>query len=155
MSERLSAALRELAAALEEVEGATKDTEKASGSQSAGRQAENCDLGRRPASSGEGRGASSIRGSTQVALESDPCGSSVAYREDWRHYVIVANPRNPSFVGWTSGRGGQTWRELESRLPGGRLSGSAVRLRRVDDKEHAERVWMAAHPGIKMPILPL
>ena len=150
MSERLSAALRELAAALEEVEGATKDTEKASGSQSAGPQAEDCNLGRRPASSGEGRGASS-----KVALASDPGGSSVAYREDWRHYVIVANPRNPSFVGWTSGRGGLTWRELESRLPGGRLSGSAVRLRRVDDKEHAELVWMAAHPGIKMPVLPL
>ena len=150
MSDRLSAALRELAAALEEAEAAAREKEVDSGLRPKAEEPVGRNTGRGSSSSGVSSGAS-----LRAPLTSDPSGSTVAYREDWRHYIIVSNPRDPSFVGWTAGPGALTWRSLESRLPGGKLSGSAVRLRRVNDKEGAERVWRAAHPGIKMPNLPL
>ena len=82
-------------------------------------------------------------------------GSQVAYREDIRTYVIIANPRQPDRVGCVQGSGSTTWRRLEETLPGGRLSGSAVRLRRVENWQHALQVWEAAHPGTEMPSLQL
>ena len=74
----------------------------------------------------------------------DTSGSSVTYHADTRHYVVLANPRDPSFEGWTSGPAKTTWPRLEARLPGGQLSGSAVRLRRVSSKAEAEEEGSAA-----------
>ncbi|CAE7434654.1 unnamed protein product, partial [Symbiodinium sp. KB8] len=71
-------------------------------------------------------------------------GSQVAYREDIRTYVIIANPRQPDRVGCVQGGGSTTWRRLEETLPGGRLSGSAVRLRRVENWQHALQALLTA-----------
>ncbi|CAE7273945.1 rluB [Symbiodinium sp. CCMP2592] len=71
-------------------------------------------------------------------------GSAVAYRQDWRIYLILANPRQPHRVGLVQGPGADTWRKLEQSLPNGRLSGSAVRLRRVESLAHAQRLWQEA-----------
>ena len=84
----------------------------------------------------------------------DTSGSSVTYHADTRHYVVLANPRDPSFEGWTSGPAKTTRPRLEARLPGGQLSGSAVRLRRVSSKAEAEELWRQHRAG-DLPTLPL
>ena len=51
-----------------------------------------------------------------------------------RAYIIVSNPHNPSYVGFTEGPSPQTWRRIEKHLPNERLCGSRVKLRRVANR---------------------
>ena len=138
MSERLQRALRELSAALEET---TWDVVSPTSSSVSGTTVETSGSAEKP-----------VRRPTVVVT--DTTASSVAYHEDVRHYVVLSNPRDPSFVGWTAGPAATTWRRLEAKLPGGQLSDSAVRLRRVESKRAAEELWKQYQPG-RMPILPL
>jgi len=82
-------------------------------------------------------------------------GSSVCYHGDTRFYVVLANPREPHKVGWTAGPAKTTWPRLEAALPNGRLSGSRVRLRRVQSLAEAETLWCREHPGVPLPQFPL
>ena len=172
MPSRISSALRELAAALEDAEwdvvGSPTTSPPASPKGKVAARA------REPTSSSSSAAASGARdtgpkaraAATRASAQSRPTlasptkeaqeevsGSAVAYRQDWRIYVVLANPKQPERVGVAQGPGSETWRRLEKTLPGGRLSGSAVRLRRVESLQHAQRLWNEAHPGLVMPEL--
>ena len=82
-------------------------------------------------------------------------GSAVCYHGETRIYVVLANPLSPDKVGWIAGPAKTTWPRLEAALPGGRLSGSRVRLRRVQSLAEAESLWQRQHPGVPMPEFPL
>ena len=151
MPSRLSLALRELAAALDDAEwdvvGSTATSPPASPKGKGAARAHEPTLA---SSSAAGSGASvtgpkARAAATRAPAQSRPTptsptkeaqqevsGSTVAYRQDWRIYVVIANPQQPERVGVAQGPGADTWRRLEKTLPGGRLSGSAVRLRRVE-----------------------
>ena len=88
---------------------------------------------------------------SHVAREA--CGSDVTYHEDIRCYVIVQNPTG--WVGFISGPAKTTWPGIERCLPGGRLAGSGVRLRRVKDRVEAQGIWEGVHKGKPMPELSL
>ena len=81
------------------------------------------------------------------------CGSTVAYHQDLRHYVVVECPGKPALLGYVCGPAASTWRRLEAQLPSGKLSTSRARLRRVVNKEEAAQVWAVAHPGTEMPMV--
>ncbi len=105
-----------------------------------------------PAAKGSGEGPPS---SVQLPIQpasTGPSASHIAYHRDVRCYVVVANPADPSTLGFWSGPNPQTWRLLESRLKGKRLLGSGARLQRVQDWEEAQMIWTAAHPSRTMPI---
>ena len=158
MSSRFSRALRDLAAALDEVEAAAKEREPSSSaalgvgpSSSAGSGAAGLPAG--ASSTGPVARAQATRTVEAVRPKAEPTASSVAYRQDIRCYIIVSNPRNPSFVGFYEGKGASAWRAIESRLEGGRLSGSLARLRRVANRAEAIRIWSEARPSEPMPDL--
>ena len=180
MPSRLSAALRELAEALEDAEAddwtvvvdspratsrrspSPKSTLQASGaahSSTASAVLQPPPLreeGQRPggarARAAATREVGGSRPTVQEQLE-NVTGSSVAYRGDLRTYVILANPRQPHRLGWVQGPAGAVWPRLEATLPNGRLYGSLVRLRRVNDLEEARALWETCHPGKPMPQL--
>lgn len=83
----------------------------------------------------------------------EACGSDVTYHEDIRCYVIVQNPTG--WIGFISGPAKTTWPGIEKCLPGGRLAGSGVRLRRVKDRVEAQGIWETVHKGKPMPELSL
>ena len=158
MSSRFSRALRDLAAALDEVEAAAKEREPSCSaalgvgpSSSAGSGAAGLPAG--ASSTGPVARAQATRTVEAVRPKAEPTASSVAYRQDIRCYIIVSNPRNPSFVGFYEGKGASAWRAIESRLEGGRLSGSLARLRRVANRAEAIRIWSEARPSEPMPDL--
>ena len=160
MSGRLSRALRDLAAALDEVDAAAKESERSFSATLVGPPSSSSSSGaaRGPetaASSGPRARAQATRTAESVRPTTEPTASSVAYRQDVRSYVIVSNPKNPSFVGYYEGQGASAWRAIESRLEGGRLSGSRARLRRVANRAEAALVWAAARPNEPMPDLPM
>ena len=171
MSERLQRALRELSAALEETtwDVVSPTSSSVSGTTvAASVQASSEGKGKGPRARARAVGA--VAGGYTATVETsgsaekpvrkptvvvtDTTASAVAYHEDVRHYVVLSNPRDPSFVGWTAGPAATTWRRLEAKLPGGQLSDSAVRLRRVESKRAAEELWKQYQPG-RLPILPL
>jgi len=159
MSRRLQDALRELAAALEEVEEEERrGVVSAAGRAAAGVRtqpvvgAAAAEKEFEPVPKAKASTASLPEGSV---VNSRATGSHVAYHEDWRHYVILANPRKPDFVGYISGPGATTWRRIEKALPTGKLCTSAARLRRVDSESQARQVWAEAHGSRAMPALTL
>ncbi|CAE7196758.1 unnamed protein product [Symbiodinium sp. CCMP2592] len=85
----------------------------------------------------------------------DTTASSNVYHRDVRTYLILSNPREPSFVGVIQGRASEVWPKLEARLPGGQLFGSAVRLRKVADEVEAQTLWNQHRPGVPLPKLQL
>lgn len=138
MSSRLAWALRELAAALEETEkGEEASWELVSETSNVAQKS--------PASTEKEKRSepASAPGSTATA-------SHVAYRGDWRIYIIVAHPS-----GLVEGPGGLTWKKIEATLPNARLVGSGARLRRVQSHAEAVQVWRAAHGEQPMPVLEL
>lgn len=160
-SGRLSRALRELAAALDEVNAAAAEDpvlrSGLSASSSSGTSSGQQQL-QLPRPRGERKGvptAAAPKATGAATRAFSPGGSSVAYRTDHRCYIVVSNPRVPDFVGFFEGEGAAAWKAIERQLPGGRLSGSSVRLRRVPSRQVAEQVWDAAWPGRPMPMLPL
>ena len=91
----------------------------------------------------------------EAAGARDTTGSSVAYHQDSRIYVILSNPKKPWMVGVISGPSPETWLLIERNLPGGRLSGSSARLRRVPSLQVAAELWERHHPGMQLPQLRL
>ena len=156
MSRRLQAALRELAAALEEVEEEERwEVVSAVGRAAAG-------VRTQPVSEAEAKSESEpiakrpAAPSVEAPVESGRAsGSHVAYHEDWRHYVILANPKKPDLIGYISGPGATTWKRIEKALPTGKLCTSAARLRRVESENQARQVWAEAHGSREMPALKL
>ena len=141
MSSRLARALRELAAALEETEkGEEASWELVSETSNVAHKS--------PASTEKEKRSepASAPGSTATA-------SHVAYRGDWRIYIIVAHPSQK--LGLVEGPGGLTLKKIESTLPNARLVGSGARLRRVQSHAEAVQVWRAAHGEKPMPVLEL
>ena len=147
MSSRLERAIKELAAALEETQS-DSDWEL---------------VGEK---SGESGGSSHLpcenskpvekEVKKEKELESTPCvptGSDIAYHQDIRHYVVVEHPKG--LVGYLVGPGASTWRALEATLPGRQLRGSGARLRRVDNRQEAMKIWEASHGSRLMPDLRL
>lgn len=132
MSSRLERAIKELAAARAEPRAST-DPPRDSGK------------------SGEKPGGQTKEKS--VVTPSGPTGSVIAYHQDVRHYVVVEHPKG--LVGYLVGPGATTWRALESTLPGRRLQGSGARLRRVDNRQEAKKIWEASHGSRQMPDLHL
>ena len=159
MSRRLQAALRELAAALEEVEEEERwEVVSAVGRAAAGVRTQPVS----EAASAEAKSASKPDAkqpsapSSEAPVESGRAsGSHVAYHEDWRHYVILANPKKPDLIGYISGPGATTWKRIEKALPTGKLCTSAARLRRVESENQARQVWAEAHGNREMPALKL
>ncbi len=155
MSDRLSRAVSELAAALQEIEengdwevvGETGSTK--------------IPIVAHP--SGSGRADFSSRAevnqdSSEVKQEAgakEPCGSDIAYKRDWRCYIILQNPADPSIEGFVEGPNPETWQRIESRLAGRKLRGSGARLRRVENKVEAEKVWRSVFPSKVMPMVEL
>ncbi len=82
-----------------------------------------------------------------------PTASTVAYKEDWRHYVIVKHPAGK--VGFIEGPGATTWKRIEATLPKKCLAGSGARLKRVEDRQQGLQIWQAAHGTLPMPDLHL
>ncbi|CAE7427492.1 unnamed protein product, partial [Symbiodinium sp. KB8] len=124
MSGRLSRALRDLAAALDEVDAAAKESERSFSATLVGPPSSSSGGGtekgpERAAGSGPQARAQATRTAESVRPTTEPTASSVAYRQDVRSYVIVSNPKNPSFVGYYEGQGASAWRAIESRLEGG------------------------------------
>ena len=175
MPSRISAALRELAAALEEAEGdevsapATSRPPSRPPSPAASAASTSSTMRkvlgefvRVPTTSSSSTARSGPKARAEACKEEAGArpskeeqqrvtGSTVAYHNNIRTYIVVANPRQPDRIGCVQGPGGETWRKLEASLPGGRLSGSAVRLR--ENRQHAQQIWEAAHEGIQMPTL--
>ncbi|CAE7566198.1 unnamed protein product, partial [Symbiodinium microadriaticum] len=149
------AALRELAAALEEVEEEERwEVVSAVGRAAAGVRTQPVS----EAASAEAKSASKPDAkqpsapSSEAPVESGRAsGSHVAYHEDWRHYVILANPKKPDLIGYISGPGATTWKRIEKALPTGKLCTSAARLRRVESENQARQVWAEAHGNREMP----
>ena len=161
MADRLQRALRELAAALDEA--AEEDRwevvrvlEEATPALREGKKRESetavhgSPTRQQPVASG-GAEASACSSGTSSSV----CGSTVSYHEDWRHYMGVECPGVPSLLGYVAGPASSTWRRLEARLPGGKLSASRARLRRVCSREEAAKVWAEAHPDVVMPTVRL
>ncbi|CAE7853527.1 unnamed protein product, partial [Symbiodinium sp. KB8] len=152
---KLQAALRELAAALEEVEEEERwEVVSAVGRAAAGVRTQPVS----EAASAEAKSASKPYAkqpsapSSEAPVESGRAsGSHVAYHEDWRHYVILANPKKPDLIGYISGPGATTWKRIEKALPTGKLCTSAARLRRVESENQARQVWAEAHGNREMP----
>ena len=141
MSSRLSRALRELASALEEADKEEETSWELVGESShATRES--------PATSQKEQvpDSSGAPGTTATA-------SHIAYRGDWRIYIIVAHPNQK--LGLVEGPGSSTWKKIEATLPNARLVGSGARLRRVQNHAEAARVWRAAHGEKPMPVLEL
>ena len=134
---RLAKALRDLAAALDDVE---KDGEwelvKEEGEKKKKGGVESGVASEVSAAGGEKAG---------------PSASDIAYRKDWRCYVIVEHPGG--LVGFAEGEGADTWRKIENSLPGRRLRGSGARLRRVANWEEAMVIWQKGHPKLPLPRL--
>ena len=64
--------------------------------------------------------------------------------------------QNPTgWIGFISGPAKTTWPGIEKCLPGGRLAGSGVRLRRVKDRVEAQGISETVHKGKPMPELSL
>ena len=172
MSSRLSKALRELAAALEEVEGdhweVLSEAVSSATSVAAGANAARGSEG--PPAKPEEHTQRFEQASTSVAppaveevkeqkagpKEASPvCGSTVCYHGDLRHYIVLECPGRPGFIGYVAGPAATTWKKIEKLLPGGRLSGSQARLRRVQSRRQAEELWHASFPNVPMPNLPM
>ena len=115
MAERVVLALRELADALEELQAESPAvwTGQCLTPPS-------CGGSRASASPSPGPRASTW----SPAVGREPSGSSVQYHKDHRLYLVLACPRKPELVGLFRGE----WKNLEAKLPGGRLSGSSARL---------------------------
>ena len=103
--------------------------------------------GRGLASTSPSPGPQASSGSPQGGRE--PCGSSVQYHKDQRLYLVLTCPRKSELVGLFRGE----WKTLEAMLPGGRLSGSSARLRRVPDVETARQIWSSHFPDRALPDL--
>ncbi|CAE7267807.1 unnamed protein product, partial [Symbiodinium sp. CCMP2456] len=158
MPSRLASALRELAAALEEEDWevveptpgvATTAAAPKSGPQA--RAAATRRLSETLPSSSSARPSTSAASSKGVGkaagAPADTTASSNVYHQDIRTYLILANPLQPTFVGWVQGPASEVWPKLEARLPGGRLFGSRVRLRKVADEVEAQTLWNQHRPG--------
>ena len=142
MTERVVLALRELADALEELQEESPAVWTGQGVTPQPRVS-----GRASASPSPGQPA--FRSSPPVSKE--PCSSSVQYHKDLRLYLVLTCPRKPELVGLFRGE----WKTLEAVLPGGRLSGSSARLRRVPDVETARQIWSSLFPDRALPELQL
>ena len=77
--------------------------------------------------------------------------TAVCYKADIRHYIVVVNPGGP--VGYHFGEAGRAWPQVEALLPGQRLAGSGAKLRRVQDREAALVIWERTHGKVPMPNL--
>lgn len=77
--------------------------------------------------------------------------TAVCYKTDIRHYIVVVNPSGP--VGYHFGHAGKAWPQVEALLPGNRLAGSGAKLRRVQDREEALKIWERTHGKVPMPNL--
>ena len=151
MSDRLNRAVSELAAALREIEE-NREWEVVGETHPTGSQV---------VAHPEKSGKASFSSKAEVNQESsvvkqevgskEPCGSDIAYKRDWRCYIILKNPADPSIEGFVEGPNPETWRRIESRLAGRRLYGSGARLRRVESKVDAEKVWKSVYPSKVMP----
>ena len=171
MSDRISRALRELADALDDE--AWEVTRPATGADTQARELLQVVRGRlerpphgtstsrrastsvenpRETASGPGGTPSS---EVEAAGARDTTGSSVAYHQDSRIYVILSNPKKPWMVGVISGPSPETCLLIERNLPGGRLSGSSARLRRVPSLQVAAELRERHHPGMQLPQLRL
>lgn len=145
MSERLQKALRELALALEEVDSESWELVTS-------------EPGTTSVSETLTESLPKARDKVEPAHSTSSLGtgataSNIAYHEDYRHYIITKHPLNQ--VGYLSGPGATTWKKLEKTLPGNRLAGSGARLRRVESREEAQRIWTMAFGQIPMPNLEL
>ncbi len=151
MSDRLSRAVSELAAALREIEE-IREWEVVGETSPERSQYE-----ARPGSSGEAgllsrTEVSQVSGETKQEVRTkEPCGSDIAYKGDWRCYIILQNPADPSIEGFVEGPNPETWRHIEGRLAGRKLRGSGARLRRVENRAEAEKVWKSVFPKKPMP----
>ena len=145
---RLARALRDLAAALEATQA--EDSQGENNWEVVGESEEGASSEQPPSSSlPQPKSKAKAKSSGPRAT-----GSTVAYREDWRCYVIVGHPSG--LLGFVEGPGATTWRKIESSLLNQRLAGSGARLRRVANKEEALDVWRAAHGRVRpMPDLHL
>ncbi len=74
----------------------------------------------------------------------DPGASSIAYHPGTRFYAVVYWPERPELEGLWEGPHPKVWNALEAELPGKKLPGSGVRLRRVDSPAHGLKVWTEA-----------
>jgi len=148
MSSRLERAIKELAAALEESQSESGwELVRESSAEPRASTDLPCDSGK----SEEKPGGQTKEKS--VVTPSGPTGSVIAYHQDVRHYVVVEHPKG--LVGYLVGPGATTWRALEATLPGRRLQGSGARLRRVDNRQEAKKIWEASHGSRQMPDLHL
>jgi hypothetical protein len=94
-----------------------------------------------------GRGTDTAAGPAPSVAASSPgpssAASSVAYHQDERLYLVLAWPSDDTKTGLYIGK----WKDLEARLPGRHLAGSAVKLRRVESRAQAEEIWLKERPG--------
>ena len=161
MEGRIASALRDLADALDELGEQRQKPESSSALEGraaspGGRSQASWSVVTEP--EGYKKGGAAQRAVAAGAGQPSPStakSSTVAYQQEVRAYIIVSNPHNPSYVGFTEGPSPQTWRRIEKHLPNERLCGSRVKLRRVANRAEALLVWAKAWPHKEMPDLPV